>query len=118
MIIAEETDEEAEAKWQLYKDGADVDALAWMADQGSKDTKADAHATVKSINLPEGAINFNQGTLIGSFAKVAKMLDEIAEMPGTKGIMLTFDDFLIGMDKFGERIQPLMKCRSKVNGAA
>lgn len=39
MIIAEETDEEAEAKWKLYKDGADVDALAWMADQGSKDPR-------------------------------------------------------------------------------
>ncbi|KUJ12410.1 putative pyrimidine monooxygenase ruta [Mollisia scopiformis] len=118
MVIAEETDEEAEAKWKLYKDGADVDALAWMADQGSKDTKADANATAKSINLPEGAVNFNQGTLVGSFEKVARMLDEIAEMPGTKGIMLTFDDFLIGMDKFGEKIQPLMKCRSKVNGVA
>ncbi|KAE8453319.1 hypothetical protein EG329_011386 [Mollisiaceae sp. DMI_Dod_QoI] len=119
MVIAEETDEEAEAKWKLYKEGADVDALAWMADQGSKDTKADSHATAKSINLPEGAVNFNQGTLVGSFEKVAGMLDEIAEMPGTKGIMLTFDDFLIGMDKFGEKIQPLMKCRSKkVNGNA
>ncbi len=26
--------------------------------------------------------------------------------------MLTFDDFLIGMDQFGQHIQPLMKCRA------
>ena len=26
--------------------------------------------------------------------------------------MLTFDDFLVGMDAFGQRIQPLMKSRS------
>jgi pyrimidine oxygenase len=26
--------------------------------------------------------------------------------------MLTFDDFLIGMEQFGERIQPLMKSRA------
>jgi pyrimidine oxygenase len=25
--------------------------------------------------------------------------------------MLIFDDFLIGLDAFGERIQPLMACR-------
>jgi pyrimidine oxygenase len=25
--------------------------------------------------------------------------------------MLTFDDFLIGMEQFGQRIQPLMKSR-------
>lgn len=111
MVVADETDELAEASWNLYRDGADVDALAWMADQGSKDTKADANATAKTINLPEGAVNFNQGTLVGSYAKVAKLLDEAAEVPGTKGIMLTFDDFLVGMDKFGEKIQPLMKSR-------
>ena len=90
MIIAEETNEAAESKWNLYTDGADVEALAWMADQGSKDTKADSSATAKSINLPEGAVNFNMGTLVGSYAKVAALLDELAEVPGTKGVMLTF----------------------------
>jgi pyrimidine oxygenase len=58
------------------------------------------------------------GTLVGSYAKVAGLLDEIAEMPGMKGIMLTFDDFLIGMDKFGEKIQPLMKCRAHIGAPA
>ena len=61
--------------------------------------------------LPEGAINFNMGTLVGSYASIARMLDEAATVPGTKGIMLTFDDFLIGMEQFGQRIQPLMKSR-------
>jgi pyrimidine oxygenase len=27
--------------------------------------------------------------------------------------MLTFDDFLIGMEQFGQRIQPLMKSRQE-----
>ena len=58
------------------------------------------------------------GTLVGSYATVARMLDEAASVPGTKGIMLTFDDFLVGMDQFGQRIQPLMQCRSGVAAAA
>ena len=52
------------------------------------------------------------GTLVGSYASVARMLDECATVPATKGIMLTFDDFLIGMEQFGQRIQPLMKSRA------
>ena len=32
-------------------------------------------------------------------------------VPATKGIMLVFDDFLIGLEQFGQRIQPLMKSR-------
>jgi pyrimidine oxygenase len=39
------------------------------------------------------------------------MLDEIAGVEGTKGIMLVFDDFLDGIEKFGTRIQPLMRSR-------
>ena len=58
------------------------------------------------------------GTLVGSHANVARMLDEVAAMPGVKGIMLTFDDFLQGMDAFGTRIQPLRACRSHVELAA
>jgi len=28
--------------------------------------------------------------------------------------MLTFDDFIIGMEQFGTRILPLMRCRAAV----
>ena len=118
MVIADETDEAAQAKWQLYKDGVDAEALSWMADQGGKDKTAAANSTARQINLPDSAVNFNMGTLVGSYASVAKMLDEAASVPGTKGIMLTFDDFLIGMDTFGERIQPLMESRKSVAKAA
>ena len=118
MVIADETDELAMAKWKTYREGADVDALAWMADQGSKDQSAADNSTARQINLPEGAVNFNMGTLVGSYAKVAAMLDEAASVEGTKGIMLTFDDFLIGLDQFGERIQPLMASRNSIQIAA
>jgi pyrimidine oxygenase len=111
MVIAEETDEAAQAKWQRYRDGADVDALTWMADQGGKDQAAGASSTARHINLPEGAVNFNMGTIVGSYAAAAALLDEVAAMPGAKGIMLTFDDFIEGIDKFGEHVQPLMTCR-------
>jgi len=54
----------------------------------------------------------NQGVLVGSYATVARMLDELAEVPGVRGVMMTFDDFVIGMEQFGQRIQPLMKSRA------
>ena len=118
MVIADETDEAAMAKWRHYKDGTDATALSWMFGQAAADPNAAEGSTAKSISLPEGAINFNMGTLVGSYASVARMLDEVATVPGTKGIMLTFDDFLIGMEQFGQRIQPLMTSRNKVRTAA
>jgi pyrimidine oxygenase len=111
MIIADETDEAASAKWALYREGADAEALSWMGVQASADTQADASSTARSISNPVSAVNFNMGTLVGSYATVARMMDELDSVPGLAGVMLTFDDFLAGMDAFGERIQPLMRTR-------
>jgi len=110
MIIAAETDEEAMAKWRLYNDGADLDAIAWLGDQGAKD-KTNTDTNVRQLAAPEGAVNLNMGTLVGSYARVAAMLDEMAAVPGTGGVLLTFDDFIKGVEAFGTRIQPLMACR-------
>ncbi|MFD4878026.1 pyrimidine utilization protein A [Streptomyces sp. NPDC058420] len=112
MVIADETDEAAQATWQNYHDNADLAALAYMTGESASDTTADDTSTARTIVLPEGAVNLNMGTLVGSYETVAKMLDEVAEVEGTKGIMLVFDDFLVGLENFGTRIQPLMKSRS------
>jgi pyrimidine oxygenase len=112
MAIMDETDEKAMAKWKHYNAGADAGALSWMAGQAAADVNADGSGTAANIALPEGAINFNMGTLVGSYASVARMLDEIDTVPGVKGVMLTFDDFITGMDIFGTKVQPLMKTRA------
>ena len=39
-------------------------------------------------------------------------------VPGVQGVMLTFDDFVIGMEQFGTRILPLMRCRNEIKAAA
>ena len=113
MVIAAETDEEAMAKWQSYNDGVDVEAISWLMDQGAKDTH-NADTNVRQLAAPEGAVNINMGTLVGSYESIARMLDEMAEVPNTGGVLLTFDDFVEGVEAFGTRIQPLMKSRQGV----
>lgn len=118
MVIADETDDAAMAKWDLYNAGADQDALAHLLGKAAEDTAPSATSMAATIQRSVSPINFSMGTLVGSYANVAHMLDEAASQPGVKGIMLTFDDFLVGMDAFGTRIQPLMDCRSHVRLAA
>ena len=59
-------------------------------------------------------VNLNIGLLCGSYASVARMMDEIDAIPGLAGVLLTFDEFVSGTKIFGERIQPLMKTRQHV----
>lgn len=119
MVIADETDAAAMAKWEHYKAGTDLEALAWRNAQFEDDPNPDPYAgpnkrkTMGTDNLPTQG-----GVLIGSYASVARMLDELAEVPGVQGVMLTFDDFVIGMEQFGTRILPLMRYRNEVRHAA
>jgi pyrimidine oxygenase len=116
MVIADETDTAAQAKWEHYKAGTDTEAIAWRDAQADDDPSRDPLAgpnkrrTFGMQNLPTQG-----GVLVGSYASIAVMLDQLAAVPGVDGVMLTFDDFLIGMEQFGTRIQPLMRSRADLS---
>jgi pyrimidine oxygenase len=115
MIIAGETDAAAVAKWEHIKSGADHEAIAWLGQQSAVDKSSGPNTNVRQMSDPTSAVNINIGTLVGSYASVARMLDEIAAVPGTGGVLLTFDDFVEGVTNFGERIQPLMTSRKGIS---
>lgn len=112
MIIAADSDEAARARWEHIKAGADQEAIAWLGEKGSVDKGASSN--LRQMADPTSAVNINMGTLVGSWASVARMLDEVASVPGTQGVMLTFDDFVQGIEDFGRKIQPLMSSRRHV----
>jgi pyrimidine oxygenase len=119
MIIADETDGAAMAKWDHYKSGTDYEALAWRDNQASDDPSTDPMAQPnKRRVMGDEKLPTNMGVLIGSYANIAAMLDEMAAVPGVQGVMMTFDDFVIGMEQFGTRILPLMRCRDALVQAA
>ena len=119
MIIADETDAAANAKWEHYKAGTDLEAIAYRDEQAQDDPTTDMYSQAHRRKiLGTDKLPTNQGVLVGSYATVARMLDEIATVPGVRGVMMTFDDFVIGMEQFGTRIQPLMRCRENMRQAA
>ena len=88
-------------------------ALQWQHDQASADSNAQAGSTASNLaSIVKDPQPTNILKLIGSYASVAGMLDAIGALPSVKGVMLTFDDFIVGMEQFGEHIQPLMETRT------
>lgn len=114
MVIAAETDQHAMAKWESYNQGADLEAINWLMNQGGKDQTSGTDTNIRQMASSVSPVNINMGTIVGSYENVAKMLDEISTIQGTEGILLTFDDFIQGVEDFGQRIQPLMTCREEV----
>ena len=118
MVITGETDAEAMAKWELYKEGADLEALAWLVEQATADKTSGSDSNVRHAIDPKSMVNLNIGLLVGSHATVARLLDEVATIPGLAGVLLTFDEFVGGTEIFGTCIQPLMQCRRHVTPIA
>ena len=105
MVIMGETDRDAQRKVDLYNEGVDVEAVAFMKGQASLDKKSTGTAA-GMVNAPVEAVH--DGAIIGSPATVAAKLNELTGVPGTGGIMLTFDDFLEGTEVFGRDVMPLL----------
>ncbi len=117
MVIADETDEAAFAKWEHYVAGTDLEAIAWRDAQANNDPGKDPLSVAGRFKASQ-KLPTSMGVMIGSYANVARMLDEMATVPGVQGAMLTFDDFVVGMEQFGTRIQPLMQSRTHLQLAA
>ncbi len=108
QITMGDTDEAAEAKWNHYRQGADLEAIKFMTGQAELDT---AGATAEKITEMQGAFNLNIGPIVGSHATIAAKLDEVSAIEGVKGVMCVFDDYPVATKEFGEKVMPLMECR-------
>ena len=109
FVIMGETDAEAQAKWDYYRDGADLEAIAFMTGQASLDTSGSTAAKIAEM---QNAFALNIGKVVGSHASVARQLDELAQINGLKGVMCIFDDFVASTEEFGQRVMPLMRKQS------
>ncbi|WP_440708539.1 LLM class flavin-dependent oxidoreductase [Herbiconiux sp. YIM B11900] len=109
LVILGDTDADAARKVELYTRGVDRGAVAGMVREYSNDTSTDgSSAMVAESHRAEVSPFYGGRALVGSPQTVADHLNAIAAVPGTAGTMLTFDDFLEGVDRFGTEVMPLL----------
>jgi pyrimidine oxygenase len=108
FIITGTTDAEAHQKWACYREGADLEAIAFMTGQANLDASGTTAAIITEM---QNAFALNIGKLVGSHATVARQLDELASIDSLKGVMCIFDDFVTGIEDFGRHVMPLLRSR-------
>ena len=112
MIIADETDAAAEAKWQHYVDGTDLRRSLGATTRPSDDPEPGP------LRRTEPPAHLDRGQAADQPGRPLRLLRQGRTHAGRDGggarragVMMTFDDFVIGMEQFGTRIMPLMRCR-------
>jgi pyrimidine oxygenase len=116
FVITGATDAVAEQKWASYREGADLEAIAFMIGQATAlmtgQNHPDASGSAAEIATQmRDAFALNIGKVIGSHATVARQLDALATIDGLTGVMCIFDDFVSGIEDFGRNVMPLLHCR-------
>jgi pyrimidine oxygenase len=105
MVIMDDTDELAQARVDKYNDGTDVEAMMFMRGQAAKDSKSEGTARSMTAN---GDFKAVRSAVVGSPETVAAFFNSLAEVDPDVGIMLMFDDFLEGIERFGKDVMPLI----------
>jgi pyrimidine oxygenase len=104
MVILDDTDEMAQARVDLYNSGADFEAMAFTQAQAAMDTNSPTSA--QRAQPRKTAVG--PRAFVGSPETVARKLNALAAVDPDIGVMLTFDDFLEGIERFGKEVMPLL----------
>jgi len=81
MVIADETDDAAMAKWTTTRPAPMFEALAWRDEQAKTIRARIRLPTEPAQDVRHREAATNQGVFVGSYAAVARMLDELATGP-------------------------------------
>lgn len=112
ILVARETDAEAEALVQRVADGADTDAIGNMLASAALDTNiggtSDRLKSALTMPAKDGHPAFGSAPVIfGSYRSCAQQLDELAAT-GLDGVLFAFLDYVPDLQAFGDRILPLL----------
>ncbi len=108
-VILDDTDELALARIDHYNAGADAEALANEKGNYLVDSTGTSSSAVAQRILSHRAIDpEDPGLFAGSPRSVAARFNSLAAVGGLAGVLLSFDDFLDGIERFGREVIPLL----------
>lgn len=106
-VVLDDTDALAQHRVDLYNNGTDLVALRNMR-AGYANDHAGTSSGQNAKRLGDDKAMAGQGLVVGSPATVAARLNELAAVPGTGGILMSFDDPYETLDRFGQEVIPLL----------
>jgi pyrimidine oxygenase len=113
-IVFGETDAEAEAIAQHYREGLDEEALRGMMRAYGF---LDAEIGKENAFVEKSRSGFMTPHVTGTPETVTERLSEIFEKTSLDGLMLIFPDYLTGLPVFGEKVLPVLRQRFPARAA-
>ncbi len=122
-LVTAENDNDARRACDDIVAGGDIEAIKYMIGSATLDTvkdgtteqvrkSAEADAGLLGGDISSGNMAFMGFPVIyGSYASVARQIDEMAADSNLDGLLFSWPDWVPGIRAFGERVIPLLECR-------
>src|SRR5581483_6377112 len=111
ILILGETEDAARAMYQDYVVGADRDAIDNVFHLRARDRTAERVANMKDRYESEDRIIYGGLTCVGGPEHTAEFFEDLAVNGAVDGIVMAFQDFLVGLRTFGDKVMPLLRRR-------
>ncbi len=109
-LIPGETDADAQRIMEHIGSGADLEAITNVYDRGFPGDKRARGQELVDQGFPRTVV-YMSGPLVAGPERVADVLEDLAVNGDFDGILLTFPDYIEGLERFNDLIMPLLKKR-------
>lgn len=107
QVVVRDSVEEAEDAVENWRANMDFPAVQTLMGIAQEDLSEDEEST-KNLMLGSDAFMVSTPLILGDPKTVAEKLRALHSVPGTEGIMLSFQDYLTDIDRFGRDVVPLL----------
>lgn len=107
QIVLRDSVEEAEDVIADWRENMDFQAVTNLMGIAQQDLTENEEAT-KNLMLGSDAFMISFPLVYGDAKTIADKLRAFGGVPGTAGIMLSFQDYLVDVDRFGREVMPLL----------
>jgi pyrimidine oxygenase len=109
ILVLGETEAEAQAMFQSYRAGADLEAIGNTYHLRARDAQGDRATMLAERFQSPGNIFYSAVWHVGGPESTAEFLTDLAVNGQTDGLVFIFHDFLAGMQTFHDKVMPIMR---------
>lgn len=107
QVVLRDSVAEAEDVVEDWRANMDFPAVKTLMGIAQEDARDDEESS-KNLMLGSDAFMISFPLVLGDAKTVAEKLRTLGAVPGTAGIMLSFQDYLVDVDRFGREVMPLL----------
>ena len=111
LPIIADTEDAALEEFEMYKKGADLDAIANISSYFSKVQRTNAQDRVEKMR---NDIAYTGRLVAGPPSKVADVIEDLVIDGQVDSIQVLFPDYIKGLSVFGESVMPLLRERKLI----